>query len=262
MLDDLFKAVNRMVDYMSYDDILKWWQSKDLKSISDFTTELENFNIVFTYNSANIENIPITYHTTRELFCNGRLQNFTGDVSHVLEVQNQKFACEYIAKCLEKKVPMSKELILKLHEIMLRGCYDERRWEKGERPGSFKKNDYCVGALSVGYFPEEVDSEITSLLDEINSTHGDILTKAAYFHLVFENIHPFADGNGRVGRVLMNYYLMLNNYPPDVIFNEDKEQYYMALEVFDRTGKIDGFIQFIKEQALKTWQHVLRNSTK
>ena len=102
---------------------------------------------------------------------------------------------------------------------------------------------------------------ITELINEVNSVdEGDVLTRASYFHLVFENIHPFADGNGRVGRVLMNYFLMLNNYPPAVIFNGDKQVYYMALDVYDRTEEISGFKQFLKEETQKTWKHVLKSN--
>ena len=70
---------------------------------------------------------------------------------------------------------------------------------------------------------------------------------------MLEQIHPFADGNGRVGRTIMNYYLMTHNYPPAIIYNEDKSPYYLALAVFDKAGEIDGFIQFLKEQTIKTW---------
>ena len=69
----------------------------------------------------------------------------------------------------------------------------------------------------------------------------------------FESIHPFADGNGRVGRTLLNYYLMTHDYPPTIIYNEDKELYYMGLTVFDKTGQIDGFVKFLQEQSEKTW---------
>jgi len=52
----------------------------------------------------------------------------------------------------------------------------------------------------------------------------------------------------------MDYYLMLNDYPPIVIFNEDKEIYYLGLEVFDRTGKLNNFVKFLQEQMVKTWK--------
>lgn len=254
MNKELMRAANRAVAEVSYEDVVKWWQDRNIKTVYDLETMLENFSVVFAYNSSNIENIPVSYHMTRELFCNGKLQNYTGDVSHVMELQNQKFAYEFMVKSLSERRAINEQFVLKLHKVMMHGCYDERRWAKGERPGTFKVNDYCVGVSEVGAYPEEVEKEVTELLDDVNGTDGDVLTKAAYLHLVLENIHPFADGNGRVGRALMNYYLMLNNYPPTVIFNDDKPVYYMALEVYDRTENISGFIEFIKEQTVKTWQ--------
>ena len=142
----------------------------------------------------------------------------------------------------------------------MHGCYDERRWEIGERPGTFKKHDYEVGD-GIGVNSEEVESEMQELLGELQNIPAEkILTAAAYFHLRFEGIHPFADGNGRVGRTLMNYFLMINDYPPTVIYDDDKQAYYMALAVFDKTEQISGFEEFLKEQTVKTWTRKTKHS--
>ena len=82
---------------------------------------------------------------------------------------------------------------------------------------------------------------------------ADIDTALDNFHLKFESIHPFADGNGRTGRTLMNYYLMINGLPPTILYEEDKKAYYMALAVYDKIEEISGFREFIKEQTVKTW---------
>ena len=79
-------------------------------------------------------------------------------------------------------------------------------------------------------------------------------------HLNFESIHPFADGNGRVGRTLMNYFLMIHQHPPTIFYEEDKEVYYMALATFDKTEKIDGFRKFLEEQTIKTWAEKRRRT--
>lgn len=239
-----------------YEEIVNWWQRKGPSTAEEYDLMLSNFNIVFACNSSNIENIPVTYHMTRELFQDGKVTNYTGAMQHLLELQNQKFAYEFILKSLEEGREIDAEFVLKLHKIMLHGCYDERRYSRGERPGSFKKNDYCVGVSEVGSYPEDVAKDIEELLKEVNETSGDALRIASYLHLCMENIHPFADGNGRVGRTLMNYYLMLRRYPPTVIFNEDKETYYLALEVFDKAEQIDGFVKFVKEQTVKTWKNI------
>ena len=76
---------------------------------------------------------------------------------------------------------------------------------------------------------------------------------AVWFHCSFERIHAFTDGNGRVGRTILNYILMLNDITPAIIFDEDKETFFMALEVFDYSDNIDGFVKLIKEQMANTW---------
>lgn len=119
-----------------------------------------------------------------------------------------------------------------------------------------------IGMQEVGAFPDEVENEIKDLLAEINSWDGDVLLAAAYFHARFENIHPFADGNGRTGRLLLNYYLLLQNYPPLIISTEDKNVYYLALEVYDRTEEISGLKLLLEEELNKTWQSKVNKSMK
>ena len=76
---------------------------------------------------------------------------------------------------------------------------------------------------------------------------------AAYLHTRFEYIHPFADGNGRVGRTLMNFFLMSHNHPPVIIYDEDKRSYYDALAAYDIKEEVEPLLAFLKAQAEKTW---------
>lgn len=71
---------------------------------------------------------------------------------------------------------------------------------------------------------------------------------------MFENIHAFADGNGRVGRTLMNYYFMIHEIAPVIIYDEDKKQYYQALEAFDQNDTLEPLKQLIQQQQQKTWE--------
>lgn len=239
---------------MTYDDVLKWWKNKELKTVSDYEQALDNFQILFTCNSINIEGDNLSYHTTREIFEEQPISE-SGVLPRIMfEVRNQKFAFKSILRCLERKVPLSIEFLKKLHYVMLYGSYDQRRWDKGERPGEFKIGDYCVGMTDEGSAPDEVEDDIRDLFEELNTYNGDVLIAAAYMHVKFESIHPFADGNGRVGRTLLNYYLMLKGYPPMIIHNEDKSTYFMALEAYDRLGEIKGMQLFLMEQTIKTWQ--------
>ena len=79
------------------------------------------------------------------------------------------------------------------------------------------------------------------LVEDIQETlpEDKTIIGGAYFHAKFENIHPFADGNGRAGRTLMNYYFLLHGHPPVIIYEEDRKEYYKALEQFDEELKLD-----------------------
>ena len=96
---------------------------------------------------------------------------------------------------------------------------------------------------------------MSELLSELKDIPAEkILIAAAYFHAKFENIHPFADGNGRTGRLLMNYLLLTHDHPPVIIHEEDRKDYYSALEAFDERQDLDPLIAFMKDQTVKTWQ--------
>lgn len=79
-------------------------------------------------------------------------------------------------------------------------------------------------------------------------------------YLILNSTYTFADGNDRTGRLLLNYYL-LQNYPP-LINSEDKNVYYLALEVYDRTEKLSGLKLFLEEELNKTWQSKVNKSKK
>ncbi len=241
---------------ITYSDIVKVWHDKKIRTASDFEAVLSNFKIFFAFHSNKIEDAGVSIDHTREIFENGKVINYTVDLQALFETENQKICYEFLKEKLIAKEPLSGALIKQIHEKLTHGCYDETRWAKGERPGEYKKNYYGVG-LSVGVPPEDVQEEVDYICKELSEANLDsvesVLKAAIWFHCSFERIHAFADGNGRVGRTILNYILMMNDLPPIIIFDEDKETYFMALEVFDHSDKIDGFVTFIKEQALKTW---------
>ena len=146
-------------------------------------------------------------------------------------------------------------MFLKIHHELTKGTYDERRYEKGERPGEYKKSDYIVGKAEIGSLAQDVEKEIKDLVLEINeeNTNG-YLTIATYFHLKFETIDPFADGNGRVGRTLLNYYLMIHNIKPLIVYDEDKKIYYECLQTFDEKQDIEPLKKFLEYEQEKTWK--------
>lgn len=247
-----------------YSQIIALWQFYNIASIADIDKYLDSFRVLFAYHSGKIENEEVTYQDTREIFENGRVVGYTGNPRALFEQQNQKLCFEFLKNKILQKEPLSIELIKEIHRILTGGTYDERRFiENAERPGEFKKHDYITGVYEVGSPAEDVENDLTELIDELNAYKGkDILKAVTYFHAKFEYIHPFADGNGRVGRTLTNYYLITHNSPPLIVYDEDKRIYYECLQKYDEIEEIEPLYQFFIYQTEKTWRKTLALSKK
>lgn len=242
-----------------YNQVIGLWQSYKIASAAHLDKYLDNFRVLFAFHSGKIENEEITYHDTREIFENGRIVNFSGNPRTLLEQQNQKLCYEMIKEKIVKKEPLTVELVKEIHRALTEGTYDERRYiENEERPGEFKKHDYVTGLHEVGSAVEDVETDLMELIAEVNPYQGaDVLKAAAYFHVKFEFIHPFSDGNGRVGRTLMNYYLMVHNHPPLIIYDEDKRIYYECLRKYDEAEDLNSLYEFFRYETEKTWAKAL-----
>ena len=242
-----------------YNRVVELWQSYNITSAADLDKYLDNFRILFAFHSGKIENEDITYNDTREIFENGRVLNYTGNPRALFEQQNQKLCYDILKEKIIKKEPISIELIKEIHKILTGGTYDERKYiANEERPGEFKKHDYITGIHEVGSAVENVEEDMTALIEEVNVYGGtDILKAATYLHAMFEYIHPFADGNGRVGRTLLNYYLMTHNHPPLIVYDEDKHLYYECLQKYDETEELNPLYEFFKHETEKTWEKTL-----
>lgn len=242
-----------------YNRAVGLWQSYIIESAADLDKYLDSFRILFAFNSGKIENEDITYNDTREIFENSRVVSYTGSPRALFEQQNQKLCYEVLKGKIVKREPLSIELIKEIHKVLTSGTYDERRYiENEERPGEFKKYEYVTGVHEIGSAAENVENDITELIAELNAYEGkDVLKAAVYFHARFEFIHPFADGNGRVGRTLMNYYLMTHSHPPLIVYDEDKRIYYECLQKYDETEELSPLYEFFKYETEKTWEKAL-----
>ena len=249
-----------------YAGALELWQSYRIVTAADLDKYLDSFRILFAFHSGKIENEDITYHDTREIFENGLVLNYTGNPCTLFEQQNQKLCYEVLKEKIIKKEPLNVGFIKEIHRVLTSGTYDERRYiTNEERPGEFKKHDYVIGQSEVGSSAEDVESDLIELITEVNEYGGhDVLKAATYLHAKFEFIHPFADGNGRVGRTLLNYYLMVHNHPPLIVYDEDKRLYYESLQKYDEDEELSALYEFLKYQVEKTWKKaiVLANHVK
>jgi Fic family protein len=242
-----------------YEQAITLWKTYNITSVADLDKYLDSFRILFAFHSGRIENEEITYHDTREIFENGKVLSYTGNPRALFEQQNQKLCYELLKEKIIREELLSIQLIKEIHKVLTGGTYDERRYiTNKERPGEFKKHDYVTGIHEFGSAVENVESDLTELIEEINNYSGkDILKAAAYLHARFEDIHPFADGNGRVGRTLMNYYLMTHNHPPLIVYDEDKRMYYECLQKYDEAEELNPLYEFLKYETEKTWEKAI-----
>lgn len=238
-----------------YEKTLVWWKEKKIETDAQLAEVLNGHSIAFAYHSGKIENDKITYNDTREIFENDGVTAYTGDLRTLFEIRNAKLANELFLTSFGEKRRMDEALVKEFQKLLTMNTYDARRWQLGERPGEYKKHDYVTGREEIGAAPEDVQEEMAELMDELQDLmQEDALTAAAYFHVKFENIHPFADGNGRTGRLAMNYLLVMLGHPPIVVHEEDRKEYYAALEAWDTKQDLKVMISFLRSQTVKTWR--------
>lgn len=188
------------------------------------------------YNSNAIENSTLTLEDTEDILIRNQIRT-DHEICEIYEAKNLASAIEYLMDNPEKKI--SVELILKLHKTLLTNI-------RNEIAGRFRsgKEWVRVGA-HLGANPEFVNGFMHELVEKYNSdTDEYFLNKIAYFHAEFENIHPFGDGNGRIGRLLTNEQLDMLGLPPIIIPNKSKfDEYYPVLDEYVKTNKTDGLTE-------------------
>ncbi|MBR5408947.1 Fic family protein [Candidatus Saccharibacteria bacterium] len=184
------------------------------------------------YNSNAIENSTLTLEDTEDILIRNQIRT-DHEIREIYEAKNLASAIEYLMDNPEKEI--SVELILKLHKTLLTNIRDEIA-------GRFRSGKEWVRVgTHIGANPEFVNGFMHELVEKYNSSADDYcLDKIAYFHAEFENIHPFGDGNGRIGRLLTNEQLDMLGLPPIIIPNKSKfDEYYPALDEYTKTGKVD-----------------------
>lgn len=185
--------------------------------------------IALTYNSNHIEGSTLTEDQTRMIFETNTLGETKGvRVDDIVETNNH-FKCVDMIIDNAKKL-LTEKFIKKLHYTLKSGTSDSRKdWFKvGEyksRPNEVGGNETCP--------PEKVAEEIKKLLTTYNSVENKTIETIIEFHKHFETIHPFQDGNGRVGRLIMFKECLANNIVPFIIEDEFKLYYYRGLKEWD-----------------------------
>ena len=184
------------------------------------------------YNSNAIENSTLTLEDTEDILMRNQIRT-DHEIREIYEAKNLASAIEYLMDNPEKEISVG--LILGLHKTLLTNIRDDIA-------GRFRSGrEWVRVGTHIGANPEFVNGLMYELVENYNSDDdGCFLDKIAYFHAEFENIHPFGDGNGRIGRLLANEQLDMLGLPPIIIPNKSKfDEYYPALDEYTKTGKVD-----------------------
>lgn len=188
------------------------------------------------YNSNAIENSTLSLRDTEDILLRDMVVK-DHDIREVYEAKNLANITHELLK--NPSQMLSNNLTLELHRILLSGISDD--WA-GRYRGN--KEWVRVGA-HVGANPAFVKGLMVSLFEQYNQNSDEyFLDKIAHFHAEFEIIHPFNDGNGRIGRVLSNQQLLKLGYPPIIIQNKSKKSdYYPLFDEYRLSNKYDGFTE-------------------
>ncbi|MDR2652284.1 MAG: Fic family protein [Prevotellaceae bacterium] len=186
------------------------------------------------YHSNAIENSTLTLEDTEKILLKNIVPKSL-NISEVYEAKNLAKITEYLLNNKDKQLSIN--LILDLHKMLLTDIDDNIA-------GRFRSGKEWVRIGNhLGANPMFVSSLIDELIEKyLLNDNQYFLDKIAFFHAEFETIHPFCDGNGRIGRILINQQLMKLNYPPIIIQNKSKHKEYYPLFVdYHINTKFDGF---------------------
>lgn len=189
----------------------------------------EEFLTEYTYNSNAIEGNTLTLRETDMV-----LRGLTIDrksLKEHLEVIGHKEAFDYVKQLVSENVEISEKLIKDIHYLVLADKKDDR--------GVYRRIPVRImGAAHEPVQPYLIIPKMEELLEQYKNSKDDIVTKLARFHIEFEDIHPFIDGNGRTGRLLINLELMKAGYPPIDIKFSDRLKYYEAFDEYHTKNNI------------------------
>jgi Fic family protein len=241
----------------SYTPILEQINSfkKTLDSCRPLTpAEVEAIKEVFlvehTYNSNAIEGNTLTLQETALV-----LQGVTIDKKPLkdhLEAVGYKEAFQYIEELAKQDKDLSEYDIKSIHNLVLADRPEDR--------GTFRRvNVRIAGALTNPVQPYLIEPKIEELLNnyKVWSETMHIVERVAIFHLQFESIHPFIDGNGRTGRLIMNLQLIKEGLPAINIKFADRRKYYDAFDEYSRTGSTEAMINLVGEAVISRLREMI-----
>ena len=209
---------------------------------------IEDIRLRHTYHSDAIEGNTLTLQETKLVLEEGITIGGKPLKDHI-EARNDAEAFDLMMDLVNSKKEISQELIQRIHEFVTKGIL--------KNPGQYRTENVTITGAKIR--PPSF-LKIVKLMDgyiqNIQKLKIQTIKKAAYIHHEFVRIHPFIDGNGRVARLLTNFYLTKEGYPPIIIQKENRKNYYKSLNKADQ-GNLSDFATFISHAVNESLQYYL-----
>jgi len=232
-------------------EILK--EQKDMKLKGNI---YHNTQIAFTYNTNHMEGSTLTEDQTRFIFETNTIlfENRTiANVNDIIETTNHFKLIDYMID--KAKEELTEEMIKEFHKILKTGTSDnEKQWFN---VGEYKILPNTVGDMKTTA-PKDVQKQMEKLLEWYNSIDNITINQIIEFHAKFEKIHPFQDGNGRIGRIIAFKECLKNNIIPFIILDKDKLFYYRGLNQY-QNNKEKGYLIDTCLNAQDQYEKMIRN---
>ena len=208
----------------------------------------EEFILQNTYNSNAIEGNTLTLRET-ELVLRGLTIGKKPLKDH-LEIIGYKEAFDFVLNLVKEKSPLTVETIKQIHFLVLASDQNDR--------GVFRKIPVKIlGAKHETVNPFLIQEKLEAVISKYRNNQENIVKKVALFHIDFEVVHPFIDGNGTCGRLLVNFELMKAGLPPIDIKFTDREKYYNAFDKYHEKGDLSAMEKLFAGYILKRLKYLL-----
>ncbi|TDE18351.1 Fic family protein [Dyadobacter psychrotolerans] len=234
---------------------------------------MQKFRLDWNYHSNNLEGNSLTYGETKALILFGLTAQGKPLKDHI-EIEGHNEAIEWIIDVVKGEYPLTETFIRELHKLILKESYsvdaitpEGLPTKKKIEIGQYKTQPNHVltntGEIFRFASPEETPALMHDLMnwyhEKNDSANFNPILLAAEFHYKFIRIHPFDDGNGRTARILMNFILMQNNFPPVIIKTEEKRTYFSALRQAD-SGILEPFVNLIADNLVRSLEIMIRGA--
>lgn len=233
-IDELLKEDKFDISKINVLEILREQKNMKLKG-----NLYHNTQIIFAYNTNHIEGSKLTEDQTRYIYETNTLlteKETITNIDDIIETSNHFKLVDYMLDIADKD--LTEEMIKRFHKILKEGTSDSRKDWFGV--GNYKKLPNEFGGLNTT-LPKNVERDMKKLLDWYENLERVTINEIIEFHAKFEKIHPFQDGNGRIGRIIAFKECLKNNIVPFIILDKDKLFYYRGLNQY-QTNQEKGYL--------------------